>query len=107
MNRSDIVKAVANQCPLSQKDVDQVLDLFVETIKLALECDEDVLITGFGKFAVRERKPVNKVNPKTGEKLEIPAKSTFVFTPSKVLKQQLTKVKEERLEEAQATAEKV
>lgn len=107
MNRSDIVKAVANQCPLSQNNVDLVLDLFVETIKLALECDEDVLISGFGKFAVRERKAVNKINPKTGERLEIPAKSTFVFTPSKLLKHQLTRVKEERLEEVQTTAEKV
>lgn len=91
MNRSDLVKAIANQCSLSQKQVDQVIDLFVDTIKLSLECDEDVMISGFGKFSIRNRRSVTKVNPKTGERITVPAKKTFIFTPSRVFKLFITK----------------
>ncbi len=91
MNRSDIVKSVANQCELSQKQVDEVLDLFVKTIKLSLECNEDVLVSGFGKFTIRERKAVRKVNPKTKQEISVPAKRTFIFTPSKVFKSLITR----------------
>ena len=91
MNRSDLVKAIANQCTLSQRQVDKVLELFVDTIKLSLECDEDVLISGFGKFTIRRRKSVKKVNPITREDMIVPEKKTFIFTPSKVFKSALTK----------------
>lgn len=106
MNRSDIIKAVANQCTVSQKDVDTVIDLFVETIKLSLQCDEDVLISGFGKFVIRDRKSVQKTNPKTGERIVIPAKRTFVFSLSKSFRSKVTKVMEARLEEGESQAEK-
>lgn len=92
MNRSDIVKAVANQCSLSQKQVDEVISLFVKTIKLSLECDEDVMISGFGKFSMRQRKAVKKTNPKTGDVIYVPAKKTFIFTPSKVFKNLITRI---------------
>lgn len=91
MNRSDVVKAVANQCNLTQKQVDQVLDLFVSTIKLSLECDEDVLISGFGKFTIRKRAAVRKINPRTRTEIYVPSKKTFIFTPSKVFKALITR----------------
>lgn len=89
MEKSDLVKAVANQCNISQRNVHKVISLMFQTIELALKCDEEVIISGFGKFTPRHQKARTKHNPKTLEKVEVPAKRIVTFKPSAPLKRRI------------------
>lgn len=89
MNKSDIVKGLANRVsvpiPQAEKLVNEVLDL----IGLSLACGEDVMLSGFGKFEVRQRRAVVRRNPKTGEEVKVPPKVSLGFKPSPNLKDRM------------------
>jgi DNA-binding protein HU-beta len=102
MNRSDIVKIVANQTKFSQAKVNEIILLMIDAIALSLECGEEVTIQGLGKFSLKERKAVKKKHPKTGEEISVPRKRTFVFTPAKTLKSKLTTDLQETHKEAES-----
>ena len=85
MNKSELVKAVAEKAELSQKDafaaVNAIVDVITKTIK-----DEPVQLVGFGTFAVAERAARDGINPATGKKIKIKAAKTPKFKPGKALK---------------------
>ena len=66
---------------------DAVVDAVFETITKAMSQGEDVAITGFGTFRVRKRAAKMGVNPRTGEKVSIPAKTVPKFSAGKALKE--------------------
>jgi nucleoid DNA-binding protein len=72
---------------LAKKAVQTLLDSIVNSLKNS----EKVQITGFGTFIIRERRERVGRNPKTGEKVVIPAKKFPVFKPSKMFKEQIKK----------------
>lgn len=74
-----------------KKDVDQAIDIILETIAAALCEGRRVEIRGFGSFCVRHRKARTTKNPKTGKIMEIPPRKTLHFTMSKSLKDPLVK----------------
>jgi|LGVE01.1.fsa_nt_gb DNA-binding protein HU-beta len=87
MNKTDLIKEVAKQSSLSQKDCLFVLNAFTKTITKTLKEGDNVSLLGFGKFEVRNRKARNSINPKTLEPLVIPAGRVPVFRVSKTFKQ--------------------
>lgn len=86
VNKSQLVKSVADKSGLTQKDVDKALNSLIETITEALSSGEKVQLVGFGTFETRERGARTGRNPRTGEEIDIPARVVPAFKPGKALK---------------------
>lgn len=89
LNRSDIIRAIANAEELPTAVVDRVFSAALDIIGLSLSCGEDVNLRGFGKFEPRLRRPVTRKNPRTGIEHHVPEKTGVGFVPSPNLKARL------------------
>lgn len=87
MNKTELVKAVATQAELTQKDAAKAVDALFETISNTLSQEEKIQLIGFGTFEVRERSARKGRNPQTGEEIEIAASKVPAFKPGKELKE--------------------
>lgn len=85
MNKKDIIKKVAENTGVTQKDVTAIVDTFVDTVMDSIK-DGKVSISGFGTFEVVERAARIGRNPKTGMEIEIPASKSPKFKPAKAFK---------------------
>ena len=86
MNKSQLIKAVAEKSELSQKQIGETWKLFEQTILETLNAGDKVQLSGFGTFEVRERAERKGRNPKTGEDIPIPATKVPAFKAGKALK---------------------
>lgn len=86
LRKVDLVNAVAKEANLSKKNANAAVDAVVASIKTSLENGEEVTLTGFGKFEVRDRAARKGRNPQTGEELEIPATKVPAFKAGKLLR---------------------
>ena len=77
---------IANKANLSKKSANNVIDLFIESVKKNLVENKKVTITGFGTFSVSSRAARNGVNPQTGEPIVIPATKVPRFKAGKELR---------------------
>jgi nucleoid DNA-binding protein len=85
MNKAQLIEAVAkNAC--SKKEAQCAVETMIDTIKGALKKKDDVAISGFGTFRVRQTKARMGINPKTGERIQISAKKKVAFRAAKDLK---------------------
>jgi DNA-binding protein HU-beta len=87
MNKTELVKAVAVQAELTQKDAAKAVYALIETISETLAKEEKIQLIGFGTFEVRERSARKGRNPQTGEEIEIAASKVPAFKPGKELKE--------------------
>jgi len=87
MNKQEFVERLAERAGFTKKDARKAIDGAIELINQALASNEAVNIAGFGKFELRARKASNRINPRTGEKLQVPAKVVPVFRPGKNLRE--------------------
>ncbi len=87
MNKSELVKALAEKAEITQKDAAKALDALVETIQKALASGDKVQVIGFGSFEVRDRKERKVISPATGEEIKVPATKVPAFKPGKSLKE--------------------
>lgn len=87
MTKGDLVDAIMKGADLGTKKLaGEVVDLFFDTITKSLKKGDDVAITGFGTFKVAKRAARMGINPKTGEKIKIPAATVPKFKAGKALK---------------------
>lgn len=86
MNKAELVEKIATATGLSKKESEGAINAFVDTIQAALKNDDKVAITGFGTFAVSNRKARTGRNPHTGEEIKIAASKTPKFKPGKSFK---------------------
>lgn len=75
--------------PLSNAAIERVLDATAQTIQEALSTDDEVTLSGIGKFKVAERAERHARNPQTGEQMTIPAHKVVLFRVAKSLKESL------------------
>ncbi|WP_054692946.1 HU family DNA-binding protein [Syntrophomonas palmitatica] len=87
MNKSELVKALAEKAEITQKDAAKALDAMVDTIQAALAKGDKVQIIGFGSFEVRDRKERKVISPATGQEIKVPATKVPAFKPGKSLKE--------------------
>ena len=87
MNKSELVKAIAEKAGMTQKDTGKALDALTGVIQKALVAGEKVQIIGFGSFEVRDRKERIVKSPATGEELTVPATKVPAFKSGKALKE--------------------
>jgi DNA-binding protein HU-beta len=87
MNKSDLVDDVAKRSNVTKKEVDSVISATTDAIIEAVADGEKVTLIGFGSFEKRDRQPRQGRNPKTGDKMEIPATVVPAFSAGKFFKQ--------------------
>ena len=86
MNKNDLVASVANDSGLSKADAAKAVDSVFDTISGALSSGSDIRLVGFGTFSVAQRRASEGRNPRTGEKIQIPASKQPKFKAGKALK---------------------
>ena len=86
LTKADLIDSMYNQVGLSKTRSAQVIESLLEIIKKTLEGGEDVLISGFGKFYVKEKGKRRGRNPHTGEDLMLAERRVVRFRCSPVLK---------------------
>ena len=91
MNKTELIAAVAEKTGMSKKDTEAVIAATLNTITEALAEEEKVQLVGFGSFEVKKREARTGLNPKTLEKIEIPASKAPVFKAGKALKDAVAK----------------
>lgn len=87
MTKADLIEEVAAIADLSKKSSEVVVNTFFDSIVESLRRKEKIELRGFGSFKVRRRKARVGRNPKTGEKVEVPAKIVPYFKPGKDLRE--------------------
>ncbi|MCD4669863.1 MAG: HU family DNA-binding protein [Actinomycetia bacterium] len=86
MNKTELVDAMAGKTGLSKKDVAAAVDAFQEVVTDALVKREKVALVGFGTFQTSDRSARAGINPATGEKIQIAARTVPKFVVGKALK---------------------
>ncbi len=89
MTKQEFVNEVASKAGLSSRDAAKAVDAFLDSITDALKSGGEVAFTGFGKFTTQRRAERQGVNPRTGEKVTIPAARVPKFSAGSQLKQAL------------------
>jgi DNA-binding protein HU-beta len=87
MLKKDLVESISEQTGLTKKASREALEAVLDAITSALKKGDSVLLTGFGKFEVRERAARAGINPKTMEKIQLPATKVPAFKAGKNLKE--------------------
>ncbi len=88
MKKQDLVEAVMNAASLdTKKQAEMAVDGLFDAIVKSLSKGEEVAVTGFGTFKVIKRAARAGINPKTGEKIQIAAKTAPKFRAGKLLKE--------------------
>lgn len=89
MNKTELVEELSSQTGFSKIDAKAMLEALIGTIEKSLKKGNSVVITGFGSFAVVQRKAKTGMNPITKKPMKIPAKKVAKFKPGKELKEAL------------------
>ena len=87
MNKTELIEEIAQRTDSSKGEAQRYIESFEEVVAGALRSGEEIQITGFGKFYVREQKAREGVNPQTKEKMRIPASKVPAFSAGKGLKE--------------------
>jgi len=89
MNKNDLIERVADRADLSKADATRAVDGVFDTITETLKSGDEIRLVGFGTFAVSRRAASEGRNPRTGEKIQIPASNQPKFKAGKGLKDAL------------------
>ena len=86
MTKAELINSIAEKSQLSKKDSEKALNAVVAAITDSLTKGEKVQIVGFGTFEVRDKKAKEAINPRTKEKVAVPARKSPAFKAGKALK---------------------
>ncbi|MEH2201200.1 HU family DNA-binding protein [Nostoc sp.] len=94
MNKGELVDALADKVGVTKKQADAVLTATLEAIIEAVASGDKVTLVGFGSFERRDRAAREGRNPKTNEKMEIPATRVPGFSAGKAFKEKVAGIPE-------------
>src|SRR3989449_3452194 len=86
MTKADLIEEVSTLAEVTRKDGEVIVETIFDSIVKSLRAGDKIEIRGFGSFRTRQRQPRIGRNPKTGARVEVPAKKIPYFKPSKELK---------------------
>lgn len=89
MTKAELIDKVAASAAISRAEAEAVVNTVLASIVEALHAGDKVELRGFGSFRLRARRPRIGRNPKTGERVAVPAKSVPYFKPGKELRELL------------------
>lgn len=96
ITKADIINSIYNNLDFQKQESTIIVESLLEIIKHTLESGEDVLISGFGKFCVKEKTKRKGRNPQTGNSLMLDARRVVIFKCSKNLREKLNVKKKKR-----------
>ena len=86
MTKADLIEEVSRLADVTRRDSEVIVETIFDSIVRSLRVGDKIEIRGFGSFRTRQRNPRVGRNPKTGDRVEVPAKKIPFFKPSKELK---------------------
>ena len=86
MTKAELIEEVSRVIEMTRKDSEVIVESIFDSVVRALRSGDKIEIRGFGSFRTRQRQPRIGRNPKTGTRVEVPAKRIPYFKPSKELK---------------------
>jgi len=86
LTKADIADRLFNEVGLNKREAKEFVDAYFETIRGALENGENVKLSGFGNFQLREKNQRPGRNPKTGEEIPFSARRVVTFRPGQKLR---------------------
>lgn len=86
MNRKELVEALGNATGHSRADSDRFVNAFIDVVSKNMKKTDGVRLVGFGTFTVVKRKARFARNPRTGEKIRVPARKSPVFRAGSLLR---------------------
>jgi integration host factor subunit alpha len=89
LTKANIVEAVAEQIGYTKNKSVNTIETLLELIKISLESGEDVLVSGFGKFCIKEKHERRGRNPSTGEDMMIESRRVVTFNSSRKLRDRI------------------
>jgi DNA-binding protein HU-beta len=87
MKKKELFERIAQEAGVPKSEAQKYFEAFEEVVTEALKAGEEVQITGFGKFSVKERKAREGRNPQTGQKIKIAAQKVPAFSAGNALKE--------------------
>ena len=92
LTKADIVDNIYSKVPVSKKKIQQVIDLFFDSVRSGLLEGKAVELRGFGTFEVKTRKGRKARNPKTGDAVNVVDHGVAIYRPGRDIKNQVWKV---------------
>src|SRR5690606_25840480 len=86
LTKADLAEKLYEDLGLNKREAKELVELFFEEIRHALENNEQVKLSGFGNFDLRDKSQRPGRNPKTGEEIPISARRVVTFRPGQKLK---------------------
>ncbi len=86
LTKADLANRLFDEVGLNKREAKEFVDAYFEAIRLALESGENVKLSGFGNFQLREKDQRPGRNPKTGEEIPISARRVVTFRPGQKLR---------------------
>ena len=93
ITKIDIIEYLSDKYQLSKYDTKNVVENFLEEIRLSLESGHDVKLSGFGNFELRDKSSRPGRNPKTGDVVPVSARRVVTFKPGQKLRARVEKTK--------------
>ena len=93
ITKLDIIEYLSDKYHLSKQDTKNVVENFLEEIRLSLESGQDVKLSGFGNFELRDKSSRPGRNPKTGDVVPVSARRVVTFKPGEKLRARVEKTK--------------
>ena len=86
LTKADLAERLFEELGLNKREAKEIVEMFFEEIRGALERGQQVKLSGFGNFDLRDKKQRPGRNPKTGEEIPITARRVVTFRPGQKLK---------------------
>ncbi|MEZ8087923.1 integration host factor subunit alpha [Vibrio sp. 1S139] len=96
LTKADLAENLVETLGYSKRDAKETVEVFFEEVRKALENGEQVKLSGFGNFDLREKNERPGRNPKTGEDIPISARRVVTFRPGQKLKARVENIKIEK-----------
>ena len=86
LTKADMAESLFNELGLNKREARELVDMFYEELRASLAVGEQVKLSGFGNFDLRDKKERPGRNPKTGQEIPISARRVVTFRPGQKLK---------------------
>ena len=90
LTKADLAERLYDELGLNKREAKELVESFFEEIRICLENDEKVKLSGFGNFNLRHKRQRPGRNPKTGEEIPISARRVVTFRPGQKLKRRVS-----------------
>jgi len=89
LTKAEMVEHLFDELGLNKREAKELVEMFFEEVRGALERGEGVKLSGFGNFTLRDKKARPGRNPKSGEAIPVSARRVVTFRPGQKLKQRV------------------